>query len=474
MSGSATLLAGRLTVAALGWGSTVLIARTLSRPEWGQFTFVFGLLFLVSALTDLGVGRVALAGMLDDARDRARFAGAYLGLRTLLGIGGYGVAVAIVAAAGYPRSVVVATAVAGVVLVLATLSHALDVVFQATRRFAVPAVAQILGQIALVALVAVLAVADGGLVLFMLPAVLFELVALAYRVARLPAGLRPRPAVELGTWRSLLRDAAPLTVGLILATALFRIDVVMLSALSSFDAVGVYGVAVKFVDLVHFASTAVTTVALPLLVAAWPGDLRRFADTLRRCVLLLALVGALALVEFGLFAGDAIALLYGERYVEGVDAMRLVVAGEVLAFFGALAITALIAASRSRLYPAAAAAGLALNVGLNFWLIPTRSYEGAAIATLATEILVTALLVAAAARTVGRSAFPGGELVRIVAGAAAAAAAGVSLDRVVPWPVAAVAAAAVLLAVAQLARVGGPRGLADLARPAAAAEAAAP
>ncbi len=464
LRGAATLVSGRLVVAALGFGATILVVRTLSPTGWGQFTFIFGLLYLVSALSDLGVGRVALAGVMDEAADPARFAGAYVGLRAALGVAGYAIAVGIAAAAGYPGVVVAGTAIAGVVLVLATISHALDVVFQARHRLSVPAIAQVVGQLAQVALVAALAARGAGLLLFMLPAVLFEVVALAYRITRLEPGLRPRPAVALPVWGRLLRDAAPLSVGLILATALFRIDVVMLSALDSFPAVGVYGIATKFVDLAHFAPSAVTTAALPILVATWAVRPEAFAHTVRRAATVLALVGALFLVEFGLFAEDVIRLLYGDEYAVGALATQLVVTGEVLAFFGALGLAVLVASGRTRAYPIAGAVGVGMNVGLNFWLIPSRSYEGAAIATLATEAVVTALLLFVTLRAVGRGPLPSGDLPRVALAGLAAAGAGFLVERVAPWPVAAVAAALTLVALAHLARVGGPGGLRDLGR----------
>ena len=51
----------RVVVAALGWAGSVIIARALDAEQWGQFSFVFALLGVMSIVTDLGVGRVVLA-----------------------------------------------------------------------------------------------------------------------------------------------------------------------------------------------------------------------------------------------------------------------------------------------------------------------------------------------------------------------------------------------------------------------------
>jgi O-antigen/teichoic acid export membrane protein len=455
VSGSAALLSGRLVVAALGWASTILIVRSLTPAEWGQFTFVFGLLFLISALTDLGVGRIAISGVVEDAPDRVGFAGAYIGLRALLGVGGYALAVLAVWAGGYPADVVAGTAIAGLVLVLATIAHAVDVVFQATERLHHAAVAQVLGQLTLVPLVAAIAASGGSLLAFMLPAVAFEVVALGYRVTRLPRDFRPRPHVDVHLWRRLLREAAPLAAGVILATALTRIDVVMLSQLDTFAALGVYGVAIKFGDLVHFASSAVTTAALPLLVRAWPADAEAFRATFRRAVLLLSLAGALVAVEFALFAEPVLTLLYGERYAEGDLATQLVVAGEVVGYASALALAALVAVGRNRLYPVAMLVGVGANVALNFWLIPAYSYEGAAIATLAAEGTVAVLLVAVALRLRVTGGLPLGMLARVVLAATVAVAVGAAAEALLPWVLAGALTAGAFVGAAYAARVPG-------------------
>jgi O-antigen/teichoic acid export membrane protein len=456
------LVGSRLVMAAIGWAGSVLIVRSLSPADWGRFSFVFAFLYLISVVTELGVGRVAVGGMLDEERDRARFLGTYVVLRACLGVLGYALAIAVVAAAGYSSDVVAATAVAGLVMVVATPSNALDVAYQARSAFRLVATARVIGQGAQLALIVAIALHGGSLLLFVIPAVINEIVVAVIKVRRLPREIKPVYGVDLATWRAMMGEAAPLAVGYIVATALSRIDMVMLSKLDDFEAVGVYGIAYKFADLVQFVSTALATPAMPLLVTAWPDDPARYHDTIRRMVTIAALVGALVLAGFLLFARPAISLLYGERYAEGDTATQLVVAAEVVGLFGAIAFTALVSTGRRRLYPIATAVALALNVGLNFWLIPRWSYNGAAIATIAAETALAAILIVAALRLPVRP-LPLGSLAGAASAGLAALAAGYAVDRIAPWPLAAVACVAVFVAAAVLLRAAGPAGFRALA-----------
>ncbi len=94
--------------------------RTLSAEQWGRFSFVFSFLGVLSVFTELGVGGIAIKGLLAD-EDRPGFAGAYITLRGALGALSYALAVGFVVVAGYPAEVVHAMAIAGVVMVIASV-----------------------------------------------------------------------------------------------------------------------------------------------------------------------------------------------------------------------------------------------------------------------------------------------------------------------------------------------------------------
>lgn len=444
------LVAGRLGVAAVGWIGTLLIVRSLSVDEFGRFSFIFGFLGLVATVTELGIGRLAVAGIVTRGDDAGAFAGTYVLLRGALGLAGYAVAVVVVMAAGYPADVVRATAVAGLVLVIATPSHAYVAVFQAHGRLRPVALGSFLGQLGQFALTAALAADGGSVLLFTIPAVICELVILAWhrRCARRLLELRYR--VMWSTWGSLVREAIPLAIGGVLATAYYRIDSVMLSKLDTFSAVGIYGVAYKFVDVVHFVPSALMLATLPVLVRSWPHHPLQFGAAFRRAFMLLALGACLIVVEFVLFAEPVIDALYGDDYLAAAGPTLFVVGGECVAFFGALAFTTLVASGRHRLYPFVTLLGLALNVGLNLWLIPIRSFHGAAAATLVTEIVVVALLWLALLRHRDLRPSNLGAAWWILITGLVAAAFGAGLRQVLPWPAAAAGTGVAFLACAEV------------------------
>lgn len=445
LANSTALVASRLVVAALGWGGMVIIAQRLSVAEFGRFSFVFGLLGLMSIITGFGIGRVVLAALVSDEHDTLDFAGAYVGLRVLLGLIGYAVALAIVVLGDYPGPVIRATAVAGLVVVIATPSRALDAVFQARMRLASVAVADVMGQVAQLGCTVAIALWRPTLIWFTVPFVVNDVVGLFWKANRLGI-LRPRPRVDWALWRRMVVDAVPLGIGAALSTLYYRVDLVMLSRLDSFESVGVYAIGYKFADVLVLLALAVLTPTATMLVRAWPDDIDEFRAVSRRVATLFAVAAVLVAVQFVMLAETAISLLYGHKYVEGADAARLVVAGSALHIFVLLGYTAMVSAGKQRVYPLVTLAGLILNVSLNLVLIPAMSYQGAALATLLTEIVVLCAMWWAVVRTTAvHGLVPMRPILGTLGSGGVALGAGSAMELVAPWPVMAAAAALVFL-----------------------------
>ena len=393
---TASLLVSRVTIAAMGWIGTVVMARILSPDDWGKFSFVFGLLGMMSIVTDLGVGRVVLARLVDSDRDEvSKVAATFIALRAVLGIFGYLFAVGFVVVSGYPSDVVMATAIAGIVVIIATPSHALTVLFQSRLRLTYVAAGEALAQLVQLALTVLAALTAPLLLVFVLPAIANEVVSVAIKIRGVRRGLAgPLPArrAEIWRWREMLLEAVPLSIGYAFIEVTSRIDVLMLGKLDTFESVGLYSIGFKFSDFVTLAALAVITPFMTLLVAAWPHDPAGFRASARRAASLIGVLCAIGIAGFWPIARPLLDFLYGEPFADAAMATRLLVAGGVMGALTQLALMVLVAAGRHKVYPWVALGCLGLNVGLNLWLIPAFSYTGAAWAAVAAQVVMLVVI----------------------------------------------------------------------------------
>jgi len=460
MVNTAVLLGSRLAVAIMGWVGTLLIIRSLTKTSWGEFSFVFNVLSLLFIVSSAVGPRVAIRGLLDQ-EDPGLFAGSYVALRSLLGVLAYALSVGFVVIGGFPSVVVRTMALAGLLVIVSSASRAYEIVFQVREQMQQPALAQTVGQVAQMALTVVLVVSGTTIAIYTFPAILCEIVTLVWTVAAVRPLLRIRYGILWSTWGSLFRSALPIALGQGFFAVYANIDAIMLSKFKTFQAVGVYGIAYKFSNIVDMIPVAMAAALMGGLVAAWPDAPQAFWAILRRSFGLLFIFAVFVSVEFGVFASPVVKLLYGD-YGDAAAPARLVVIGACLAFFTVLLTAALTAQGRNRLYVVVGAGGLVVNVLANLVVIPRWSYNGAAWVTVLTEVSVLCVLLPACLRGRLRSAIPFRQLARTSICGLAALGAGAALDAAGPWPLAMAASTILYFALLHILRATGPAGLRSL------------
>lgn len=179
-------------------------------------------------------------------------------------------------------------------------------------------------------------------------------------------------------------DVFPVGLGIVLSAIYFRVDVLLVQLWSGTEAVAAYNAVFRLIDALRLFPAAVLAVMLPALCRA---------ETLRplaRVAAPVTLFGAAAAAALWLAADRIVPLAFGSPYAFAAPAFRILALSFPLMCLNFALTHQLIAWSGQRSYAAVCAAALALNVALNAALIPRFAIDGAAWATLGTEMCVTA------------------------------------------------------------------------------------
>ena len=189
---------------------------------------------------------------------------------------------------------------------------------------------------------------------------------------------------------------------MLLNTALFRLDAVILSQFKGNDAVGFYGVAYRLLESTLFITYTFVAALLPTLSRLTADSTPTIGEAFELGLKLIAMALLPIGLGFVLFAEPMVHLLYGSDYDPSVPAVRLL--GVAAAFYGVsfLGATALIAQGRQRVLPWITAVVLVLNVGLNLLVIPEYSFKGAAAVTSISEVVLAIMTLVFVLRLTGR------------------------------------------------------------------------
>jgi O-antigen/teichoic acid export membrane protein len=385
---ASALTIGRLLTAGIGIFSVGITSRYLGVELFGTLVTVTVFTTMLTALSDMGVSVIGareiakrphetqrlLSSLCTIALGLSLFAGA-IGL--LLGYLIYsapderlereGIAILIL----LPLPLTVLAAPAGAYLI-------------ATQRAYIGALASTLASVAMALALALTVVLDRGFTVVLIAYALQAIVGAAVIVTYTFRKIRFRPSWDIALLRQLLRWAVPLGLVYILSSLYWRIDIVLLSLVGSEQAVGVYGLAYKVVDILYMLPLLVMVTLLPEFARSAKDPARR--DELVQKASTVMEVAVVPLLIFTIaFADEIVAIAGGEAYEGAAVVLQILMAGVAAGFFRAVFAQALIALNRQSWLMYATGALLVANVALNLALIPTLGARGAAVAFAATE-----------------------------------------------------------------------------------------
>jgi O-antigen/teichoic acid export membrane protein len=435
----------------LGVVGSVVLLRHLGVSDFGRYGTVIALVAIVSGLADAGLnmtGSRELA-LLPRGAERRRLLGALLGVRLLLLVAAAVAALAFAAVAGYDSEMLAGTALAaaGALLVGAQSTMALPLVVD--LRNGLVALSEILKQVILVVGVVVLAAAGAALTPFFAVQVLVgvgALLSVPFIVARPDLAW---PSFSREDVRRLAIVALPVALASIVTAFYVRTLIVVASLLTSEYETGLFVTSARIMEMIGGVALLVVGVILPVATVAARDDRGRLSYVLAHTTKLALLGGGLLALTVVVAARPIVVLLGGEDFAPAASVLRLQ-APVVLTIFLIYAWTAfLVADGHRRALVRCMLIGLAALFLTGVPLIAQLDADGAALAAVAAEVVLTTVVFRAVRRVGdGRVGVEGGYLARYAVVLAAGAGAALAVLAVAPVAVAAGAAAAVFIGVA--------------------------
>jgi PST family polysaccharide transporter len=405
MRSSAFLMADVVLRQVSSFVTAVAIARTLGADASG----VFGVAVSVSAL---GVGISALG--LDGVLVREFVVRRGLNRTDLVSVCLAKAATSVVAFAaiaayatmfvGFDRSSVTALLIVAFGYLLGNLDVG-DLFLQSHQDFRAIAVRRIGTAVGMLA-VKLAAVQQGSLaavaVAMAVEMCLLQLVLLprVLRVLRTEEARSDR-LVDLRRVLGLVTRTWKLQLSSVLAVLNQRVDVVLVGALLSVTATGLYSSAGRLADGLVIVAGVISAVFYPRLIGV-ADDPGRYALLVGRLVRTLATLAVVASVVTALLSTRIMTALFGPEFAPAGPVLAVYVVGTAFLFFRSAMSKLLIIESEYGLSLLSNGAGAVTNIAVNLLLIPQFGILGAAVATVISNAMssILALLITARGRSI--------------------------------------------------------------------------
>jgi O-antigen/teichoic acid export membrane protein len=379
-----------------------VIARKLGQAGLG--VLVFALAYLEIATTPIGLGTDPYL-LRQVARDRHNSDELFfnvLGLKLALAVPVLSIGFVLLVVLGYGHQERLTVALLSIALMLDTLSKTYQSLFVARERIGVLAVSLVTQRIVTAGLGIAVLLAGFGIVAVASVFIVGSLVQLSLATALLNRTLGlPRRQISVSTWRSLSRSSSPFAVQDVLTVLLFKFDAVLLSLLGTNSAVGRYGAAYRLLESTLFVAWALgsgfNAMYAYLGSHTQPTVQAVYARSIKLALIILTPVA----IVFGLLAEQVSRLIYGDNFVDAAEPLRLLAPVVIVLCVVSLSSSLVMSRRSARGIVPITAGGVALNVILNVALVPALQDTGSAMAMLATEAALGAVIVALAHRTLG-------------------------------------------------------------------------
>ena len=217
------------------------------------------------------------------------------------------------------------------------------------------------------------------------------------RVYRLFSRLeKPTENSEKFSVKEIFKTSSPMALSAIAYFIMQSIDIIILSIYEGFDQIAYYSVSVKLATVTTLALMSVNIVIAPRIAEVYERkDLQSLQELIKHSTRIIFLI-SICLLSILFFFSREILSFFGEGYAVANNALIFLLAAQ---FFNAVTGPGAIylnMTGRQKTLNKILIAGLVINIGLNFYLIPVEGINGAAISTLVSLIiwnLITTLFI---------------------------------------------------------------------------------
>ncbi len=386
----AALATGQAIAMALGLVTHAILARAVGPADYGILGFAGAVISYFGVVAALGIDTWATREIAADRNRVREVTGTATALRLALSTVAFVGVVILIALWGRGPIVGAVVLIQGASLFIAALSF--DFAFQGIERMEAVARRQVLSAVIALAGIAVSLNLGGGIVA---SAAVLQCAAATATLAMIWEFTRTVgfPVIGrriLSTWRGILRETAPLAVTGLLVSLYAYIDVVMLGFMRPNVEVGLYVASVRILTIGLVAAAVLRTAILPVLARLHASPIERRVAGAHNAAFVTA-AGGLAAIGGFVLAPDILTVIYGNDFREAAPVLRLLMINLLFANVAEVFHTQLVAWRLQNQQMIIMAGGAALNIALNLVAIPRYGMEGAALATIASTLLVVVL-----------------------------------------------------------------------------------
>ena len=367
---------------------TIYLARYLGVADYGKYNFVFAYLAFFMILPDLGLDTILIREISRDKSTASKLIrNAYI-IKSILAASAIVLSMIIITLMSYPEDTTTCIYIAAFILLFQSFSGLYSSIFQANLRMEYDISAKLVFRVLSACLIFWVIFSHGTLAQIMVIVVFSESIRtlISYMFSRKFVKLRFE--IDFKVCKYLIKESLPLALSIAIWVIHYQIDMVMLSPMIGDEAVGIYSAAYKLFEPFSLIPIAIMVSLFPIMSESFKKAKDRLLKSYRLSIKYLLIIALPIAIGVILLADKIILLIFGIPFANSSSVLRILIASIVFTFMSSILLNVLISIDKQKLHTLSTGICAIINVILNFILIPILSYNGAAIASVASNAVL--------------------------------------------------------------------------------------
>ena len=383
------------------------ITRYLGKEGFGAYALVLAFISIFDILADFGLYSLMTREISRPDADEKKIASNIFTLRVVVLLIFLSLAIISVWFFPYPLKIKIGVAIGVVASLFLSASQVLMGIFQKYLRTDKTALAEIVGRAVQLGLVILFVYLDLGFFLILIAlsagAVVIFILNFVFSRKYIPVTF----AFDFSYWKKIIKLAFPIAVSIVLTLIYFKIDSIFLSLkfINRFSAnpisdVGIYNIAYKILEGLIFFPAKLVGLIMPMLSKSAFSNQEEFKKIFQKIWDILIIFIIPLVTGLLILSSPIVTLIGGKEFSDSAPALQILSIAIGLIFLGNLLGNSIIALDKQKTGAWIYFAGMIFNIITNLIFIPRYRYLGAASTTVATEFLVTILMLVLIYKTI--------------------------------------------------------------------------
>jgi O-antigen/teichoic acid export membrane protein len=365
----------------------VLVARYLGTEGFGKYSFVLAFVWVFQLIADLGLSKIMVREISVKKETLEYQLGVTKSLIWILSLVVFGLIVLTANIIECETNLRNAIYVMGLAVIATVHAVGYSSVFRAMEEMEYSGIGFVVHKVFLLTLTATVIYYKGGLIEITLANLICNLLLwFGYYIMVSVKYCRPRLVINVQAWRFFMLESLPIGIASILRKISLQVDVLILAAIASPSAVGLFSAPYKIIQSLSLLPDTLTIALFPHFSRLAQCSYRELFNVYEKNVKFMCLLSVPIVIVLGILSQSIILLVYGDRFANAHLALQILSLSLIFLFQTSQFVYLFSALGKQRLFTVCSFGGLVVNVVLDFLLIPKFDFIGACIGTLVAEM----------------------------------------------------------------------------------------